>query len=98
MVWREPGKLDAHEGYRLTALKPKLAPRVEELRQALRSDRRVIFKSSREGFYEVLTPGGWYLVHISDAFRAIYLVAHAQINEIEPQESAPNPAKIALPA
>ena len=36
MVWREPAKLDAHEGYRLTALKPNLAIRVEELLQALR--------------------------------------------------------------
>ncbi len=98
MVWRELKKLDTEQGYRLRSLKPGLEGQVEALRRDIRSDKEVTLSSHREGFYDVVTPTAWYLVHSSAALRTIYLVAHAEIGGIKRPVSVLKPAEMAVSA
>ena len=98
MVWKELERLDAHDGYRLAPLRRHLTVPARELKQEVRSDREAILRSNREGFYEVVMASAWYLLHVSDALRTVYLVAHAPIGGIGSGGAHRIPSNVVVPA
>ncbi|PYS39617.1 MAG: hypothetical protein DMG14_13360 [Acidobacteria bacterium] len=65
--------------YEITALNPKLAGRVPELKGALESGLPAYPDASRENFYDVELPTGWAYIHVRDEKQVVYLIAYSRI-------------------
>lgn len=63
--------------YEIAALNGKLAGRVSELRQALKSGLSAYADTSRENFYDVALPTGWAYIHVRDDKQTVYLIAYS---------------------
>lgn len=64
--------------YDITALNPKLAARIAELKYALSAGVYAYPDATRYNFYDVELPTGWAYVHVRDDKGLVYLIAYSR--------------------
>jgi hypothetical protein len=65
--------------YEIAALNPRLAGRILELKNALKSGLAAYPDMNREDFYDVELPTGWAYIHVRDDKQVVYLIAYSRV-------------------
>lgn len=69
--------------YSIVPLNSALAAYIPELDDALIAGLEARPDDNREDFYDIELAGGWYYVHVCEAVRTVYLVAHLPRTSIQ---------------